>query len=118
MIKAYSKDLPYSYIEGFFPTFELIQHKRESLKCVYVSQDALLSDGYKKLVNLLPSDMIITSDKAFSIAKTKENAHVLGVFSKFEDHLDPNQDQPERYGKSRQCDENTLSLWMSRFGFD
>lgn len=92
MIKAYSKDLPYSYIEGFFPTFELIQHKRESLKCVYVSQDALLSDGYKKLVNLLPSDMIITSDKAFSIAKTKENAHVLGVFSKFEDHLDPNQD--------------------------
>lgn len=44
MIQKYSKDLDYSYTEGFFPTFEMIQFKRDAFRMVYVSSDAVDSD--------------------------------------------------------------------------
>lgn len=82
MIKQYDKDLDYSYVEGFFPTFELITNRKDDLICVYVHSSAINSEGEKKLLNCLDKKMIIYSDKAFSIAKCKENAHVLAVFKK------------------------------------
>ncbi|MFA6829663.1 MAG: TrmH family RNA methyltransferase [Bacilli bacterium] len=83
MIKNYSKDLDYSYTEGFFPTFEMINFHGKDLRCLYVATDALESDGLKKLRTLVNPDKIIVSDKAFSVIKSKENAHVIGVFNKF-----------------------------------
>lgn len=90
MIQKYIKDLSYSYVEGFFPTFELIKFKKEQLKCVYVSSDATNSEGYLKLKELVPSDKIIISDKVFDKIALKENAHVIGVFNKFTTELDKN----------------------------
>lgn len=87
MIQKYNKDLNYSYTEGFFPTFEMIQNKKEYFKMVYVSSDSLQSDGYKKLKNMLKPEQIILSDKAFNKIGCKENAHVLGVFEKFQSTL-------------------------------
>ena len=92
MIKNYQKDLDYSYTEGFFPTFELIHNRPDKLRIVYVSPDAVNTPGYEKLLTRVDNKKIVVSAKAFSVTKSKENAHVLGVFSKFEDHLDPNQD--------------------------
>ena len=92
MIKPYTKDSDYSYTEGFFPTFEMIQYKREKFKAVYVAEDALDSDGFKKIQTLVPKDRIIVSDKAFRIVKSKENAHILGAFDKFSSALDEKQD--------------------------
>ncbi len=88
MIKTYSKDLDYSYTEGFFPTFEMIQNKKEQFRFLYVASDAAESDGLKKLKTLVDSKKIIVSDKAFGIVKSKENSHVIGVFEKYESKLD------------------------------
>jgi len=94
MIQKYSKDLDYSYTEGFFPTFELLHHHKEKARLFYVSSDALESEGYKKLVEEVGKDKVIVSDKVFAKVGSKENAHVLGVFEKYslplnqkEDHL-------------------------------
>ena len=89
MIQKYSKDLDYSYTEGFFPTFEMIQFKRDAFRMVYVSSDAVDSDGYQKLKSIVPADKIVVSDKAFNKIASKENAHVIGVFNKFDNTLDP-----------------------------
>ncbi|MCR4699175.1 MAG: TrmH family RNA methyltransferase [Bacilli bacterium] len=88
MIQKYSKDLDYSYTEGFFPTFEMIKFKRDAFRMVYVSSDAVDSDGYQKLKSIIPADKIVVSDKAFNKIASKENAHVIGVFDKFESVLD------------------------------
>lgn len=88
MIQKYNKDLNYSYTEGFFPTFELIKYKRSSLRCIYINSDANDSEGVKKLKNLVDEKLIIYSDKAFTKIGCKENSHVIGVFDKFEDNLD------------------------------
>ncbi len=92
MIKTYNKDLDYSYTEGFFPTFEMIQYRKDSLRSVYVNPDAVDSDGYKKILTLVPKDKVIISEKAFNVLKSKENAHVIGVFSKFSEPLNPEKD--------------------------
>ncbi len=92
MIKPYTKDLEYSYTEGFFPTFEMIQYKKEQFRAVYVAADALDSDGFKKIQKLISKDKIIVSDKAFRIVKSKENAHIIGVFDKFSSELDKDSD--------------------------
>lgn len=90
MMKPYNKDSDLSYTEGFFPTFEMIQYHPKDFVCLYVASDAIDSDGLKKLETIVPKDKIIVSDKAFSITKSKGNAHVLGVFRKFSTALDPN----------------------------
>ncbi len=92
MIKPYTKDSDYSYTEGFFPTFEMIQYKKDRFRAVYVAEDALESDGFKKMQSLVSKDKIIVSDKAFRIVKSKENAHILGVFDKFSSKLDKDKD--------------------------
>ncbi len=92
MIKPYTKDSDYSYTEGFFPTFEMIQYKKDQFRAVYVAEDALESDGFKKIQSLVSKDKIIVSDKAFRIVKSKENAHILGVFDKFSSKLDKDKD--------------------------
>ena len=91
MIQKYSKDLDYSYTEGFFPTFEMINFKRDSFRYVYVSTDSVDTDGYRKLVQLVGKEKVIVSDKAFNKIASKENAHVLGIFSKFDSKLDENE---------------------------
>ena len=88
MIQKYSKDLDYSYTEGFFPTFEMIKFKKDAFRMVYVATDAVDSDGYQKLKSLVPADKIVVSDKAFNKIASKENAHVIGVFDKFKSVLD------------------------------
>jgi TrmH family RNA methyltransferase len=89
MIKNYSKDLDYSYTEGFFPTFEMLHFKGKYFRTLYVASDAVDSEGYKKLQGEVPADKIIVSDKVFQKVGSKGNAHVLGVFEKFDSELDP-----------------------------
>lgn len=89
MIKTYNKNLDYSYTEGFFPTFEMLNFQKDKLICIYVSSDAVDSDGFKKIKSIVDEKKIIISDKVFNIVKSKENAHVLGVFKKFSSKLNP-----------------------------
>ncbi|MFA6587226.1 MAG: TrmH family RNA methyltransferase [Bacilli bacterium] len=89
MIKAYQKESPLSYTEGFFPTFEMVQNHPSDFLSVYVYHDAIEAEGTKKLISLVGEKNVIYSDKPFQILKTKENAHVIGVFRKFSSPLDP-----------------------------
>ncbi len=90
MIKQYKKEYDYSYTLGFFPTFELINNKKEYLKCVYVSSSCLDTPGYKKLETLVDKNKIIISQNVFDKLKEKDNDHVIGVFYKYKQELDKN----------------------------
>lgn len=117
MIKPYQKDSDYSYTEGFFPTFEMLHHKRDQLICVYVATDALNSEGYQKIAALLPQNKIIVSDKVFNIVKSKENAHVLGVFHKFSDTLHPEENHLVMVNPSDMGNLGNAMRTLLAFGF-
>ncbi len=117
MIKPYNKDLDYSYTEGFFPTFEMINYKKDKLRAIYIAEDALDSDGFKKIQTLVPKDKIIVSSKAFSIVKSKENAHVIGVFEKFSSTLDNDSDHLVMVNPSDMGNLGNAMRTLLAFGF-
>ncbi len=92
MIKPYQKENDTTWVEGFFPVIQLLETHSEKVNCLYVSESALESDAYKKIESLISRDKIIVSEKAFKIAKAKENSHVLAVFTKYESRLDDDKD--------------------------
>ena len=44
MVKQYKKGCGYSYTAGFFPTINLIDNKKELVKEIYVSEEALKTE--------------------------------------------------------------------------
>lgn len=88
MIKPYKKSYDYSYTLGYFPTFEMLNNQPDLLRVVYASNDAVGSEGFKKLQSLVLADKIIISDNALNKLSDKGNDYVIGVFSKKENELD------------------------------
>lgn len=117
MIKNYQKDFDYSYTEGFFPTFELIENRNDRLRLIYVSPDALDTPGYRKLKGRVEEKKIVVSAKAFAITKSKENAHVLGVFGKFQSKLDPSLCHLVRVNPSDRGNLGNARRTLLAFGF-
>jgi TrmH family RNA methyltransferase len=87
MIKTYTRSADYSYTAGFYPTFELLKYRASSLKCIYVTEDVLQTEGFQKISQLVSEEQIIVSEKVFNKLKEKDNDHIIGVFYKFEDEL-------------------------------
>lgn len=90
MIKQYKKNCDYSYTLGFYPTLELIKRRSDLLRCVYVSTQALDSEGFKLIEKLVDKSKIIISDNAIEKLSDKGNDFVAGVFNKEEQQLDRN----------------------------
>jgi TrmH family RNA methyltransferase len=88
VIKPYTKDCPYSYTAGFYPTFNLIEHHKDALNFIYAAEDSKNSEALDKLIKLVGEDKIIFSKNAFEKLADKGNDHVIGVFSKYEEKLD------------------------------
>ncbi len=88
MIKQYKKDSEYSYTGGFFPTFELLNNRKNQLINVYASPESLDTPGYLKLEKIVPKNKIIVSKNIFDKLKEKDNDHVIGVFNKYKDKLE------------------------------
>lgn len=117
MIKKYSKTANYSYTIGFFPTFELLKYQKEQFKQLYVSNNAIDSDGYLKLKNMLSFQQIVVSDKIFSKLDIKENAHVLAVFNKYQTILNTNADHLVLVNPSDQGNLGNAMRTLLAFGY-
>ncbi|MDF2951574.1 MAG: hypothetical protein K0S18_1157 [Anaerocolumna sp.] len=91
LIKPYKKSFDYSYTLGAFPTIELIKGNAEIVKAVYLHSSFTDREAILQLCknNQIP---VLENDKLFHKISDKENCFVIGVFSKYEDHL--NSDKP------------------------
>lgn len=87
MVKQYKKGCGYSYTCGFFPTINLIQNKKNLIKQIYVSEEALDTEGYKKLLTLVERNQVIVSSKAVEKLGGKGNDHVIAVFDQYRQDL-------------------------------
>ena len=79
MVKQYKKGCGYSYTAGFFPTINLIDNKKELVKEIYVSEEALKTEGYKKLMTLVDKNKVIVSSKAVEKLGGKGNDHLINT---------------------------------------
>lgn len=88
--KSYKRDHDYSYTLGVFPTVELLDNRRSAVRQVVLHSSALENQGVKKIIALctlsgIPYEI---NDKLISKLSTKEKCYAIGIFSKYEEHLD------------------------------
>jgi TrmH family RNA methyltransferase len=87
-IKPYKKNFDYSYTLGAFPTIELIKGHPETVKAVYLHSSFTDRD----VILLLCKEYqipVLENDKLFNKISDKENCFVIGVFTKYENQLNP-----------------------------
>lgn len=92
MIKQYKKGCGYSYTAGFFPTINLLHNKKELVKEIYVSEEALKTEGYRKLKELISPEKIIVSSKVVERLGGKGNDHVIALFNEDDTKLKDDSD--------------------------
>lgn len=92
VMKPYSKEQKTSFAVGFFAVLQLLERHPERLKTLYVAEDALESDGYRKVLALCDPRRVVVSSKAVEKISQKKNGHVMAEFEKWEDRLDAGRD--------------------------
>ncbi|SCG84058.1 RNA methyltransferase, TrmH family [Proteiniborus sp. DW1] len=89
-LKSYKKDFQYSYAIGVFPTLELLKYKKEEVLMVLLSSDGQENEGVKKIIDICNEHKIQVqiNDKAINRISKKENSYAIGVFKKYEQRLE------------------------------
>ncbi len=83
--EKYGKESEYSFAFGFFPVFELLNHRSGDVIKVVLSAKAEKSEGAKKLRMLCAEKRIAVSieDKTLARISPKENVFAAGIFRKY-----------------------------------
>ena len=87
----YKKDNPTSYALGTTLAFELLKHRPEMARRLYISPLQKRDDTYKQLVSLAREHhvaIIENNEKIFRELTEKDNVMVIAEFEKFYDKLD------------------------------
>lgn len=92
-IKKYKKDLDYSYSLGIYLTIELLTYKIDQVKCVYISSNTNKSSGVEKIIQICHSNNIQleVNDNIINKLSPKQNCYTIGIFNKFENQIDSNE---------------------------
>jgi len=92
-MKKYSKSDRESYTLGTTLTMELLIKKTEFAKRIYIHSKQEKNETYYKIVNICEKNNIdiIPNDKIINLLSEKENCYIIGVFEKFPEKIDYNQ---------------------------
>lgn len=117
--KVYKKDFEYSYTIGIYPTLELLKRKPEKVLEIILASNTEESPKITeiKLICMEENIPISFSNKLVNRISNSENAHVLGVFDKFETKLEQNQNHLVLVNPSDMGNLGTIIRTMCGFGF-
>jgi len=101
-IKVYKKEDTYSYSLGAFPTLELLNKHTKDVIDIYVHSSFNNKEVKEKILAKLGRNFK-TNDKLIEKLSPKENCYIVGIFRKYQDILDKNEnhlllDNPSNMG--------------------
>lgn len=101
-IKVYKKEDTYSYSLGAFPTLELLNKHIKDVIDIYVHSSFNNKEVKEKILAKLGRNFK-TNDKLIEKLSPKENCYIVGIFRKYQDILDKNEnhlllDNPSNMG--------------------
>jgi TrmH family RNA methyltransferase len=101
-IKVYKKEDTYSYSLGAFPTLELLNKHIKDVIDIYVHSSFNNKEVKEKILAKLGKNFK-TNDKLIEKLSPKENCYIVGIFRKYQDILDKNEnhlllDNPSNMG--------------------
>lgn len=118
-IKRYQKKFEYSYAFGSYPVLELLKRYPKTLYKVLLGDDTSESDGISEIKEICNSQGIPFEYAQRLIEKiaVKENTYVVGVFKKYESHLDSESNHIVLDNPTNMGNMGTVIRTMLGFGF-
>lgn len=92
-LREYKKDFEYSYCFGVFPTIELLTYQPDKILKVLLSSRGPKNSGVTKIKDYCTKHKIPTetADNLVNKLASSENAYAIGVFQKYKNQLDQNE---------------------------
>lgn len=118
--KVYKKDFEYSYTIGIYPTLELLKKNPAKVLEIILASNTEESPKITEIKSICMEENIPISfsNKLVNRISNSENAHVLGVFDKFEAKLEQNQNHLVLVNPSDMGNLGTIIRTMCGFGFN
>lgn len=113
----YTRGCGFSLAAGFFPVLTLCERRIDLLKTVYVSEDAVSSEAFTRLRELVDPSRIVVSTRAVEKLGSKENDHAVAVFRTEEQKLDPSLDHTVLVNPSDMGNLGNTMRTMLAFGY-
>lgn len=116
--KKYKKEYKHSYAYGVFPTLELLMHKPEQVLRVFIHTKGKQNEGIEKIKNLCQKHRVHIEKADGLLAKLSsvENCYAIGVFTKYQDLINPNENHVVLVNPSDPSNVGTIIRTM--IGFD
>lgn len=118
-IKRYQKKFEYSYAFGAYPVLDLLRQYPDKVYKVILSKDGLSSDGVEEIEGTCKERNIFVevNDRLIEKIAVKENTYAVGVFKKYELHIQENQNHIVLVNPSNMGNLGTIVRTMLGFGF-
>lgn len=90
-IKRYKNNAEYSYTLGMALTIELIKHKRNQIRGIFVHPNYTANDAVFNIMDVCDKAHLpcVINQKIFNRLSNKDNVYVIGVFDKYESDILP-----------------------------
>ena len=117
-LKRYQREFQHSYSFGVFPTLELVNFQPSQVLRVLVSAQGERNQGVVKLRDICAEKHIPVevNDKQIERLSPKENTYAVGVFEKYQPHLDANANHLVLVNPSDMGNLGTIIRTMLGFG--
>lgn len=118
-LKRYQKKFGFSYAFGAYPVLDLLKFQKEKVLKVLVKTEGLESEGISEIREICKKENISFEENSHLIEKIayKENTYVVGVFEKYEEELENDQNHIVLVNPSNTGNLGTIIRTMVGFGF-
>lgn len=118
-IKRYQKKFEYSYAFGAYPVLDLLKYHLDKVYTILLKKEGLESDGIKEIQEICKEKniKIEVNDRLIEKIAVKENTYVVGVFKKYELHIQENENHVVLVSPSNIGNMGTIIRTMVGFGF-
>ena len=119
-MQKYKRDGDVSYALGTELTLELVERHPDKVISVYVHSRQRDNEIFQRIMELCRKRHIevINSDKAFNIVGAKENCYIMGLFKKFHQEIDPDQNHVVLVNPSNMGNLGTIIRTIIGFGIN
>ncbi len=117
--RKYKKQFNHAYTYGLFPTLDLFKYKKEQIIKIMLHEKGRKSDHVRKLVALCEANNVPYEfvSKAIERISAKENTYAIGIFEKYEERIDKDQNHIMLVNPTNTGNLGTIIRTMAGFGF-
>lgn len=116
-LKVYKKELPFTYVEGFYPILEAIRYRKKHIRKIILHSKAKDSRAAATIQQNMPAHLIEWSDSVLHRFASHDYCLAMAVVDKYEDPIIEGNNCVVLYQPSDMGNMGTIIRTMTAFSF-